>query len=297
MKVILFYLTLTALCISCNNVTDNNNKKTITKSISIFEIYVEDSIKLDRFTTLLRDTLKLPVEWEPFDFFGNGVVKDAAFYIRNTTLELLSVNPPDTTIRVPARYNRILFESKNIDSTYHRLTKKGVKNLSAFNFNIVSNNSELMIGRQINLNTLSSSSNINIAFWEYINDGYSFEERTIKGNTIDELRPKLNKALLTNPMGIVELKEVHLTLTQKVINEWNNLIGTNNSNRWILEKGPIISFTSATNNIGADWITIKVKNIKVAKNYLALHNLLATKNDKILIEPSKIYGLKIYFEE
>ena len=297
MKTTIFYLALLVLCPSCKNVAATDEKKAVTDSISIFEIYLEDSVAVDRFSALFRDTLKLPVEWEPFDFFGNGVVYDAAFHLGNTTLELLSVQPPDSNINVPARYNRILFRSENIDSTSLAIMDSGITQLSSFDFNIVSDHSELMIGRQINIDSISSLSNINIAFWEYLNSGYSFAERTIKGKSIDDLRSKLDSALVKNPMGIMNLKEVHLSISRKAIDEWNKLLGPAVANRWILADGPIISFTPSLNNVGSEWITIRVQNLEVAREFLSQNGLLAMEYDKILIEPSKVYGLKIYVEE
>ena len=49
------------------------------KKISIFEIFFKNPEQVDQFSSLLKDNLQLPVEWEPFDFFGNRVVYDAAF--------------------------------------------------------------------------------------------------------------------------------------------------------------------------------------------------------------------------
>lgn len=297
MRQTILYLALLVLCPSCKNDPPTDQKRAIAESIAIFEIYLEDSVAVNRFSALLRDTLKLPVEWEPFDFFGNGVVYDAAFHLGNTTLELLSVHPPDSNISVPARFNRILFRSEHIDSTSLAINESGIAQGAPFDFNIASNSSELKIGRQINLDSISNLSNIHIAFWEYVNAGYSFAERTIKGKSSEELRPKLDKALISNPMGIVELREIHLSINQTAIDEWHKLLGPSDSNRWILANGPIISFTPSFNNMGADWITLSVKNLEVAKEFMSQNELLAMENDKILIEPSKIDGLIIYIEE
>jgi len=294
MKHTFLLLTLLVLCFSCNN---THTQRPIAKSIAIFEIYLEDSVAVNQISNLLRDTLGLPVEWKPFDIFGNNVVYDAAFYLGNTTLELLSVNPPDSTIMEQARYNRILFGSENIDSTSLTLIKAGIAHPAPFDFNITSNNSNLKIGRQINLDSISGLSNINIAFWQYANSGYNFTERTIKGETFEDLEPKLNNAMISNPIGIIGLKEVHLTINQSALDQWHKLLGPSKSNKWILSKGPIISFTPSANNIGVDWITLSVRNLKVAKKLLSQKNLLASENNKVLIIPSKLYGLQIYIDE
>ena len=297
MKRTFLYLTFLILCSSCNNTPKTHIERSITESIAILEIYLEDSVAVNQISNLLRDTLELPVEWEPFDLFGNKVVYDAAFYLGNTTLELLAVDPPDSTIREQARFNRILFHSENIDSTSLTLTKTDIAHQTPSDFWIFSNNSNLKIGRQINLDSISILSNINIAFWEYVNSGYNFTERTIKGETFEDLGPKLNDVMISNPIGIIGLKEVHLTINQSAIDQWHKLLGPSKSNTWTLSEGPIISFTPSINNIGVDWITLSVRNLKVAKKLLSQKDLLATEKNKVFINPSKLYGLQIYIEE
>ena len=297
MKRTILYLTLLNLCFSCNKSPKTQIGKPLTDSISIFEIYLQDSVAVDHFSDFLRDTLKLPVEWEPFDFFGDGVVYDAAFYLGNTTLELLAVNPPDTNIKETARYNRILFRSESIDSTSTELNKMDFQHQPPFEFEIASKRAELIIGRQINLDSMSNLSNINIAFWEYRNAGYNFIERTIKGETIEDLKPKLDNLMNSNPMGITGLKEVHLSVKQTVVNEWQKLLGPSKNCKWVLSEGPIISYTLAPGNIGADWVTLSVKDLKTAREFLTEKELLSTQQNRIAIDSSKIYGLQIYIEE
>jgi len=297
MKRTILYLTLLTLCLACIKSTTATFEKPLTKRISIFEIYLKDTLSVGRFSNLLRDTLKLPVEWGPFDFFGNNVVYDAAFYLGNTTLELLAVNPTDSTVTEEARYNRILFGSENIDSTFFKVKTKEITYQPPFDFKISSNNEELIIGKQINLDSMSKLSNINIAFWEYVDSGYSFAERTIKGKTIEELKAKLDQALNTNPMGIIGLKEVHLSIKQPAIDEWHKLLGPSESNKWILAEGPAISYALASKNVGVDWITLNVRSLEEAKIFLSQKNLLSSEKNKVSIDSTKIYGLKIYLEE
>ncbi len=173
-----FSLAITLVISSCNQPPKKVVSPPITKGISIFEIYLEDSIKVNHLSDFLRDTLQLPVEWEPFDIFGNNVVYDAAFHLGNTTLELLSVNPPIDDIKESGKYNRILFNSDNIDSTFSAITASGINTEPPFDFKIISDNSELTIGKQINLDLMSKRSNINIAFWQYLNPGFNFPDRT-----------------------------------------------------------------------------------------------------------------------
>jgi hypothetical protein len=282
---------------SCNQTPKKISKTLITNGISIFEIYLEDSVKVKRFSNFLRDTLRLPVEWEPFDIFGNNVVYDAAFHLGNTTLELLSVNPPIADIKAEGKYNRILFHSENIDSTSNAISTAGINHEPPFEFKIVSNNSEVTIGKQINLDSMSKRSNVNIAFWQYLNPGYNFADRTITGKTKQQLDTKLTTAMQSNPLGIVGLKEVHLSIDQSAINDWRILFGNDTANEWILEDGPVISYTLSNENIGVDWITLAVQNLDKAEKFLYQRNLLSTHNQRVAINPSMINGLKIYIEE
>lgn len=297
MKRTILCLILLIQCLATIQTPKSHSEKSITEGISIFEIYFKDTVAVDQFSNFLRDTLELPVEWEPFDIFGNKVVYDSAFYLGNTTLELLAVNHPDSTIREKARYNRILFHTENIDSISSTVSKAGIGHDPPFHFIITSNNSELIIGKQINLDSISNLTNINIAFWEFVNSGYNFAERTIKGETIKDLKPKLDNAMISNPMGIIGLKEVHLSVKQPAIDEWHKLLGPSKSGKWTLTQGPIISFTPSSENIGVDWITLSVKNMKVAKEFLSQKDLLAIEKNKVFINPSKIHGLLMYVEE
>lgn len=291
------FLVISVFFFSCGQNEKKIPRTPITDGIAIFEIYLEDSVKVNQFSNFLRDTLQLPVEWEPFDIFGNQVVYDAAFYLGNTTLELLSVNPPIKEIKDAGKYNRILFNAKNIDSTSIAMKSTGTKHEPPFDFKIVSKDSQITIGKQINLDSMSKRSNIHIAFWQYLNPGYNFANRTIKGETKQELDEKLNIAMESNPLGIVGLKEVHLSINQSAIRDWTMLFGDDTANKWILEDGPVISYTVSDENIGVDWITLKVKNLEDAKKFLAQRNILSIENQRIAIIPSRVYGLRIYIEE
>jgi len=285
------------LCLSCTQTSKDIITTPIANGISIFEIYLEDSVKVDHFSNFLRDTLKLPVEWEPYDIFGNNVVYDAAFHLGNTTLELLSVNPPIPEIEEEGKYNRILFRSENIDSTSIAIAKAGITHEPPFDFRIVSNYSDVIIGKQINLDSMSERSNVNIAFWQYLNAGYNFEDRTIKGKSKEKLEAKLNTAMESNPLGIVGLKEVHLTVDESSLKDWRTLFGNDTSNKWSLSDGPTISYALSNKSVGIDWITFGVQDIDEAKEFLSKKNILSMDMDRVAINPSVVYGLKIYIEE
>ena len=190
-----------------------------------------------------------------------------------------------------------MFHSKNIDSLSIAISSAGIEHQPPYNFNIVSNNSELIIGKQINLDSISKLSNINMAFWQYLNAGYNFSERTIKGETKEVLKTKLDAAMKSNPMGILGLKEVHLSVNQLAIYDWRKLLGTDTANKWVLSEGPVISYTLTTENIGVDWITLSVQNLDKAKEFLSKKNFLSTEKNRVAINPSIIYGLQIYIEE
>ncbi|WP_019668951.1 hypothetical protein [Eudoraea adriatica] len=297
MKKYFLPLIITIICFSCNQRPEKIHEKPITDGIAIFEVYLEDTLAVNNLSNILRDTLKLPVEWEPFDIFGNEVVYDAAFYLGNTTLELLSVNPPIEGIKTPGKYNRLLFHSNNIDSSYSAITAKGFSSKPPFDFNIVSDGAELSIGKQINLDSLSKKSNVNVSLWQYLNPGYHFKERFIKENSKEELLMKLDSEFKANPMGIIELKEIHLKVTKEVLNNWRLLMGPDTDHKWFLSNGPIVSFEISNENIGVDWITIGVQNLDKAKEFLSSVELLAIRNNRVTVSQQKVYGLKIYVEE
>lgn len=288
---------LISIAVSCSNKKVEEQPTSPIEKISIFEIYLKKSNQLDELNLFLKDTLELPVEWEPFDFFGDSVVYDAAFYLGNTTLELLALYKGDSTLTEEARYNRILFDSKNIENASSFLEKVGLPHNPPFDFNIVSNSSELTIGKQINLDSLSKISNVNIAFWEYLPSGFNFTERGIKAEYLSELENKLDSAFNSNPMGITGLKEVHLSLDKQGIEQWNKLLGQNEKNVWELADGLTISINQSSRARGVDWIKIRVKSLFEAKEFLSTKNLLFIENNQLLIDRSKFYGLKIILEE
>ena len=266
--------------------------------ISIFEIYLKTPKAVDQLHIFLTDTLKLPVEWQPFDIFGDSVVYDAAYYLGNTTLEVLALYQGDAIMTEEARYNRILFKTESIGNTSTSLTNAGIQPTDPFDFNIVSDQTKAMIGKQINLDSLSNWSNINIAFWQYLDAGYRFKERPTTGETFEELKSQLQVALAPNPMGIMELKEVHITVDEKALRNWKKLLGPAEQNQWILSEGPVISYSNSSRSARVDWITIRVKGLETAKKFLAEMNLLSSETDnRISIDKSKVCGLIIYFEE
>ena len=289
-------ISLILLVISCSNKKVEEQINSPIKEISIFEIYFAETKQLDNFNLFLQDTLKLPIEWKPFDFFGDGVVYDAAFYLGNTTLELLALYPGDSTMNQEARFNRILFQSKNINNSSSYLKKVDLPFNPAFDFNIVSEKSQLTIGKQINLDSLSNISNVNIAFWEYLPAGFNFSEREFKAESLSELKINLDSAFNLNPLGIIGLKEIRLNLDKNGIDQWHKLLGQSEENAWTLDDGLTISFTTAAKK-GIDWIKIRVKDLSNSKEFLLARNLLTISDNQISIDRTKIYGLKIYLEE
>ena len=297
MKWNLIALILTSILICCS---DGSTEifTTATKQISIFEIYFKEAKSVDQLGIFLRDTLKLPVEWEPFDFFGNGVVYDAAYYFGNTTIELLALIPGDSTINVPARFNRVLFESKDIRQHDEYLTQQELQHTPPFEFYIFSDSSELQIGNQINLDSLSVSSNINVAFWQYESTGFNFSERTISGKNEEYLTNKLKDSFISNPLGILGLKEMQFTLSESAKEQWIKLLGEPEEQQWKLLNGPTMTYELAEHSLGLDRITLQVADLKIAieylnKNKIAFHDL----NTRLELDRSRFYGLNIWIEE
>ena len=280
-----------------NNVTQESFTKTAER-ISIFEVYFKQPEAVDAFGGFLRDTLQLPVEWEPFDIFGNGLVYDAAYYLGNTTLELLSLSAGDSILDVPARFNRVLFDSKNIEETSQFLQRKGLEHNPPFDFIISSAESELQIGRQINLDSLSEHSNVFIAFWQYENAGFNFSERSYSANNSQKLNEKLDEAFEMNPLGIMGLKEIHLTITKTAQEQWIELLGEPQQRMWNLKEGPSISYELNEKSIGLDWISLKVRELNGAKEFLIDKQISYTLLENgIQLDRSIVYGLSILLEE
>lgn len=292
------FMLIALLLISCSRNASEELTSQTTSRISIFEVYFRDAKSVDDFSVFLEDTLKLPTEWRPFDLFGNGVVQDAAFYLGNTTLELLALNTSDSTMLGKARFNRILFHSNEIDKTSKLLKKAGLQFNPPFDFKIYSDESELIIGKQINLDSLSKKSNVNISFWQYVDAGYNFSERHISGKSLKELEMKLNPTIEQNPLGIIGLKEVHLSIDKKTIGQWKKLLGNTQKNKWLLKDGPIISYITSEKSFGVEWIAVQVRDLNIAKVFLSKIGIsFSTYDERIAIEPSEVYGLTVLLEE
>ena len=73
----------------------------------------------------LGDTLQLPVEWKPFDLFGDGMVYDVAFFLGHTTFEFVALYSGDSSITGDGRFNRILFGTEDIEALSDSLAQAG----------------------------------------------------------------------------------------------------------------------------------------------------------------------------
>lgn len=294
---ILYFILYALLFVSCTNEIDKKNGHTEVQNIIIFETYLKDTATLNDFSAFLRDTLQLPVEWEPFDLFGDGVVYDIAFFLGNTTFELVALYASDSTMQEKARFNRVIFGTENIEELSTSLTQADVQHEPPADFNIYSGGTRFAMGKQTTLDSLSKASNVFVSFWQYFPDGLNFAERPIKAETVAELYGKLNLSLDPNPMGIIDLKEVQLSLTDEVINEWDKILGYSEKKSWKLSDGPTIFYTQSSLNKGVDGITIRVKDLEKAKDFLSTKNLLSISNDRVFIDQTRVYGLKIFIEE
>jgi hypothetical protein len=281
---------------SCDIKPDKNNVPDLTNNITIFEVYLKDSGTLDDFSLFIKDTLGLPVEWNNFDLFGDGVVYDEAFFLGNTTFELVTLFQGDSTMKEKARFNRIIFGTDDIEALSSTIEDDFQHEIPA-DFNIVSGGEKISMGKQTTLDSLSKSSNFYVSFWQYFTAGLSFKDRSVNATSVEELYQKLGSMLKSNPLGIIELKEVHLSMTDDVLDQWQKLLGPSTDDHWKLSKGPIISHTIASTGKGIDWISIKVKNLAEARNYLKSKDLLSESNGKVSINRANDYGLQIFLEE
>lgn len=293
---ILPFLFFISVC-ACNSVPKNESTPSQVRKIAIYELYFSDTAQFNAFHSLFRDTFNLPEEWVPFDIFNDGVVYDAAFFLGNTTLELLALYEGDSSLQGKAKFNRILFQASDIDSTDQYLRDAGLPHSPVFDFNIVSDSSPRMIGKQINLDSLSQRSNVNISFWEPLPAICNFHERGIAADSPEDLEKKLSAALQSNPAGIIGLKEMHLFLGPTEVSEWEKLWGKSNQNRWILDEGPEISYTLSSEKKGVDWIKIQVRDLAKAKNFLTRTSLIAKETNQVAIDQTHTSGLSIFFEE
>ena len=251
MKFLLPIFLLGVLLHSCNKIPEKKNVPAITDNVTIFEIYLRDSDALDELSVFIKDTLGLPVEWNNFDLFGNHIVYDEAFFLGNTTFEIVALYEGDSTLNQPAKFNRIIFGTDDITALSNSI-KNEFQHPEPTNFNIVSGGEEVTMGIQTNLDSLSESSNFYVSFWEYLNTGLSFPDRTVNAASVEELYQKLGSRLATNPLGIIELKEIHLSLSADITDQWHQLLGPSENNTWNLAKGPVISYDMSPVNKGID---------------------------------------------
>jgi hypothetical protein len=292
----IFTITILLIICSCHIRSDNNNVPALTNNITIFEVYLKDSTALDEFSLFLKDTLGFPVEWNNFDLFGDGVVYDEAFFLGNTTLELVTHYQGDSSMKGKARFSRIIFGTDDIEAL-SRTIEDDFQHEIPGDFNIVSGGKRISIGKQTTLDSLSKISNFSVSFWQYLDAGLAFQDRSVNASSVEELYHKLGSMLESNPLGIIELKEVHLSMTNDVLDQWNKLLGPSMDNHWKLLKGPKISFNVFSQGQGIEWITIKIKDLSKAKEYLLSKNMLSESDGKVSIKKAKDFGLQIFLEE
>jgi len=296
MRLIYSIVILSIILHSCDIKPDKNNVPALTTNITIFEVYLKDPVALDDFSILLKDTLGFPIEWNNFDLFGDGVVYDEAFFLGNTTFELVTLYQGDSTMKEKARFNRIIFGTDDIEALSSDIEGDFQHGILG-DFNIVSGGEKISMGKQTTLDSLSKSSNFYVSFWQYLTAGLTFHDRSVNASSVEELYQKLGSKLESNPLGIIELKEVHLSMTDDVLNQWQRLLGSSTDDHWNLSKGPIISHKVAATGKGIDWISIQVKDLTKAKNYLNSKNLLLESNGKVSINRANDFGLQIFLEE
>ena len=94
------------------------------------------------------------------------------------------------------------------------------------------------------------------------------------------------------------MKEVHVTIDELAEKKWLKLLGETNQERWNLLKGPSISYDLDELSLGLDWISIQVKELGQAKNFLTKYQI-AFKQLKgaIKLDRGEFYGLNILLEE
>jgi len=294
-----YLFTISALIIfhSCGIGSDkNNNVPALTSNITIFEVLLKDPAALDEFSLFLKDTLGFPVEWNNFDLFGDSVAYDEAFFMGNTTFELVALYQGDSAMNEKARFNRIIFGTDDIKALSNT-SKDDFPHGEPGEFIIKSGGEEIAMGIQTTLDSLSDSSNFYVSFWQYLTTGLSFEDRSVNASSVEELYQKLGSMLESNPLGIIELKEVHLSMTDDVLNQWEKLLGPSKDNHWKLLKGPKISYKVLSQNSGIDWITIRIKDISKAKNFLLSKNLLSESDGRVSISRANDFGLNMFLEE
>jgi hypothetical protein len=195
-----------------------------------------------------------------------------------------------------ARFNRIIFGTDNIENLSNTIQKDFQHEIPS-EFIIKSGGEEIAMGIQTTLDSLSNSSNFHVSFWQYLPAGLSFQDRSINASSVEELYQKLGSSLDSHPLGIIELKEVHLSMTDDVLGQWEKLLGSSMDNHWKLKEGPKISFNVSSLSQGIDWITIKVKDLSKAKNYLLSKNLLSQSEGRVSISRANDFGLHIFLEE
>ncbi|MFY0689610.1 MAG: hypothetical protein JXQ90_20735 [Cyclobacteriaceae bacterium] len=273
-----------------------SNVPKLTSNITIFEVYLDNPASLDQLSTFLKDTLGLPTEWNSFDLFGDSIVYDEAFFLGNTTFELVTLYQGDTTMDQLARCNRIIFGVPDIEKLSIAI-RDDFQHAPPSDFNIVSGGKQITMGRQTNLDSLSKASGFYVSFWQYLQEGFSFSDRAVNAVTKEELYEKLGESLASNTIGIKELKEVHLILSQKALGQWHKLLGPSVDNHWKMKNGPIISYDIGSSDMGIQWITLSVEKIEMAKRYLEDMEILSERDGKVSISRTEDFGLKVFMEE
>jgi hypothetical protein len=235
---------------------------------------------------LFKTKFRLPVIYD-YQEFGN--FSSGGLWLGNITIEFVNYQGLNAG---PAIFKGISLEPiQHADSVLRMLDEFAIAHGTPSPARFRVDNVEKTYWTNIGLKDLSAD-DIRVFICDYTDRGFV--------NT-----PKKNARLLLDkeqggPLGIMGLKMIIIGTknVEKALHAWISIPGAKktNNNHFSFFEGPEIVVEKADTE-GIKEIQVQVKSVETASKFLTENHMLLIENDRTLIDPEKIYGLRIVLEQ
>jgi hypothetical protein len=235
---------------------------------------------------LFRSTFKLPVV---FDYQEFGNFSSGGIWLGNITLELANyrgITP------VNAIFKGIALEPvQHTDTIVRMLDDYGIMHGNPAPARFMVDNVEKTYWTNIVLKDLTAD-NIRVFICDYTDRSFVNNPKRIAKSVLNEIDG--------GPLGIMGLKKIVISASNplKTVNAWTSIPGAKKAgeNHFSFFEGPEIVIEKAEKDAVKE-ITVQVRSVENATKFLTDNHMLAVENTNIMIDPEKLFGLRIILQQ
>jgi hypothetical protein len=235
---------------------------------------------------LFKSTFQLPLV---YDYQHYGSFSSGGLWLGNITLEFVcpAINAPATAI-----FKGVSLEPvQHTDSIIPELDNRQIAHSEPDIVKIKADGAEKVFWTVTGFTDLSGP-DVRIFMCDY-------EDRSM----VNGLKKAAADSLAIRqggPLGIIGLKTIvsGVSNPEKAAETWSRMPGITTSGQgyFSFPSGPALNLQKAGKD-GIMEIIVQIRSKATAMAFLAQHQLLRMENDTILIDPDKVYGLRIVLEE